>query len=250
MSVIDPKRICILTLVIGADYRRSLAKALDSKRAYAARHGYTYVELGEEWWDRTRPLAWSKVPAWIHYSGLVGEYDYIWISDADVYITNPALRLEDHVLPYMPAGKELMLTYDVCAHLNTGNMIVRPGAWAVDFWRRVWAEESCINHQWWENAAVVKILGQALERDLEAVEVCMKSWVFNAYIQGLPGRRLWLPGDFLVHYAGVYDAVLMARLMEDMDAGRVPRLNMWNPKEPPTFLSPQEVEKLKDGPDS
>jgi hypothetical protein len=35
-----------------------------------------------------------------------------------------------------------------------------------------------------------------------------------------------------------------------MDAGRVPRLNMWNPKEPPTFLSPQEVEKLKDGRDS
>ena len=41
----------ILTLAIGADYRKSLDKAFESKRAYAAKHGYTYVEAAEEWWE-------------------------------------------------------------------------------------------------------------------------------------------------------------------------------------------------------
>lgn len=229
-------RICILTLVIGTDYRDGLEKALESKRAYAARHGYKYIELGEEWWNRSRPIAWSKVPGWIHYSGLVEEWDYIWISDADVYITNMDLRLEDHVIPLLPVGKDLLMTYDACAHINTGNMLCRPGPWLVEFWRRVWGETSCIYHQWWENAAVVKILGQALESDMSRVEITHQSHIFNAYVMGLPGRRLWLPGDFLVHFAGVYKASLMAELIRAIDKRRTPRLNMWNPSEPPTFL--------------
>ena len=229
-------RICILTLVIGQDYKRNLHRALESKRAYAAKHGYTYIELGEEWWDRDRPIAWSKVPAWIHYSGLVDTYDWIWISDADVYITNMDLKLEDHVLPLMGPGKELLLTYDACSHINSGNMIVKPGPWAVDFFKRVWAETSCIYHTWWENAAIVSICGKGRIEDVEKVEITHESWKFNAYIMGLPGRRLWIPGDFLVHYAGVYDTGLMLMLMDYMDAGRTPRLNMYDPSEPPTFL--------------
>ena len=232
-------RICILTLVIGADYRRGLEKALASKRAYAEKHGYTYIELGEEWWDRSRPIAWSKVPAWIHYSRLISDWDYIWISDADVYITNMDLRLEDHVVPLLPDGKSLLMTYDACAHINTGNMLCRPGEWLADFWRRVLAlasDPACLHHAWWENAAVVKILGEARSEDMVQVEITHQSHIFNAYVMGLPGRRLWLPGDFLVHFAGVYKAERMAELIEAMDAGRVPRLNMWDPAEPTKFL--------------
>ena len=232
-------RICILTLVIGADYRRGLEKALASKRAYAEKHGYTYIELGEEWWDRSRPIAWSKVPAWIHYSGLVGTWDYIWISDADVYITNMDLRLEDHVVPLLPSGKSLLMTYDACAHINTGNMLCRPGEWLADFWRRVLDlahDPSCLHHAWWENAAVVKILGEARPEDMAQVEITHQSHIFNAYVMGLPGRRLWLAGDFLVHFAGVYKADRMAELIDAMDAGRVPRLNMWDLAEPTKFL--------------
>jgi hypothetical protein len=224
----DPSRICILTLVIGADYKRNLSEALASKRAYAQRHGYTYIELGEEWWNRDRPIAWSKVPAWIHYSGLVEQYDYLWLSDADVYITNPGLRLEDHVLSVLGSGKNLLMTLDACGHINSGNMIVRTGGWAVNFFRRVWAEESCINHIWWENAAIIKV-GAEPSYDA-AIDVTLQSWRFNSYVMGLPGRRLWLPGDFLVHFAGVYDSTLMNTMIKAIKGGKTPRLNMHNPK--------------------
>jgi hypothetical protein len=57
----------ILTLAIGADYCRSLKKALDSKSLYAEKHGYTYIQGGEEYWDRHRPVAWSKIPFLLKY---------------------------------------------------------------------------------------------------------------------------------------------------------------------------------------
>jgi hypothetical protein len=58
------------------------------------------------------------------------------------------------------------------------------------------------------------------------IEVTMEAYRFNAYLQGYKGTRLWMPGDFLIHFAGVYDAKKMAELMEAVEAGQVPRLSM------------------------
>jgi hypothetical protein len=223
---IDPKRILVLTLAIGADYRRNLEKALKSKSEYCAKHGYTYKEIHEEGWNRDRPIAWSKVPIWKEMSAKTDLYDYIWISDADVWITNPALRLEDHVLPMLPAQKDLLVTYDSCQHVNSGNMIVRPGPWAVQFFQKLWDQTDCIYHIWWENKALCNLMASSPE-DNAHIECTMEAWRFNAYLQGYKGTRLWQPGDFLVHFAGVYNSGKMASLMEDIERGEVPRLSMF-----------------------
>jgi hypothetical protein len=44
---------------------------------------------------------------------------------------------------------------------------------------------------------------------------------------GLPNAPLWEPGDFLVHFAGVYDAKKMKNLMDEIEEGKVPRLSMF-----------------------
>ena len=105
-------RILVLTLCIGADYRRKLQACLESKEAYCKKHGYDYILAGEEWWDHDRPCAWSKVPFMKkHISDAIvsGKYDYIWMSDADVLITNMETRIEDAVLPLFPANKDLLM---------------------------------------------------------------------------------------------------------------------------------------------
>jgi hypothetical protein len=221
----DPSRILVLTVAIGADYRKGLQKALDSKRKYCEKHGYTYHELHEEIWNRERPIAWSKVPVWKDYAAQADKWDYIWISDADVYITNHNLKLEEHVLPLLPMGKDLLLTYDSCQHVNTGNMILRPCAWAVAFFERVWNQTDCLYHQWWENKAVCNLMASSLE-DMEHIECTMEAWRFNAYLRGYRGTRIWQPGDFLVHFAGVYDSAQMRQLMDAIDQGEIPRLPM------------------------
>jgi hypothetical protein len=219
----------IATIAIGADFKRALAPALNAKREYAARHGYTYVEGGEDVWDRHRPIAWSKVGFVLRLLERLPDGEFVWLSDADVLITNPTLRLEDHVLPLLPADKDLLLTLDACAHVNSGNMLMRVSPWLRDFWRRVDALSDFTYHIWWENAAIIHLLETNVEDALH-IHVTPEHKRFNAYLQGLPGQPLWLPGDFLVHFAGVYDPERMAGLITAIRGGKIPRLFIDNPK--------------------
>ena len=218
--------VTILTLVIGADYRKSLAKALESKRKYAQKHGYTYIQAGEESWDRFRPISWSKVPLLIKTLSGLSEDALLWISDADVLITNLDLRLEDHVLPLLPAEKDLLLVNDACNHLNGGNIVMRNTKWTRDYWRRVDARDDCTYHIWWESMAIIKLLEENTS-DREKVQITNQHKRINAYVMGLPDQPLWSPGDFLVHFAGVYKPEKMSALIDDIEAGKVPRLDMY-----------------------
>ena len=220
----------IATLAIGPDFRKALAPALAAKREYAAKHAYVYLEGGEEVWDRSRPIAWSKVGFILSILDRVPDGTIVWLSDADVLITNPALRLEDHVLPLLPAEKNMLMTLDACGHVNSGNMLIRAGPWARNFWRRVDGCTDCTYHIWWENAAILNLM-ESEPNDAARIHVTPEHKRFNAYLQGLPGQPLWLPGDFLVHFAGVYDVARMADLIRAIQAGKIPRLNMADPRE-------------------
>jgi hypothetical protein len=222
-------RIAILTFVVGADYKRDLAACLQSKRNYAARHGYTYIEGGEEFWDRDRPIAWSKVPFWLRILRTrAADFDYFWISDADVLITNPDLRLEDHVLPLLPNGKSLLWNHDACKNLNSGNMIFRSSdaPWLIQFFESVWNYTKDLYHIWFENYAMVELWTHSADVRSH-IESTKKHWHFNAYLGGRRGERLWQPGDFLVHFAGVYDTKKMIALSAEITAGRKPRIRVF-----------------------
>ena len=219
--------VTILTLAIGADYRKSLVKALESKRTYAQKHGYTYIEAGQEWWDRRRPVAWSKVPFIMKTLSTLPEGALVWQSDADVLITNMDLRVEDHVLPLLPEGKDMLFIYDACHHLNSGNILMRNTAWCRDYWKRVNEREDCTYHIWWENMAMIKLLEEN-QGDKDHIHITNQHKRFNAYIMGVEGEPLWTPGDFLVHFAGVYKPEKMAELIEKIGLGETPRLNMKN----------------------
>lgn len=222
-------RILVLTLCIGADYRRKLQACLESKEAYCKKHGYDYILGGEEYWDRDRPFSWSKVPFMrkqIADAIDSGKYDYIWMSDADVLITNMDTRIEDAILPLFPPDKDLLMTFDSCHHINAGNIVFRPCAWALDFLERVYQRPDAIYHIWWENKGMCDIFDES-EADRAHLEVTAHHYRFNAYLMGMPDERLWKQGDFLVHFAGVYDPKKMAGFIEDIQAGGCPRVDMW-----------------------
>ena len=215
----------ITTLVIGADYKKSLSACLQSKAEYAKKHGYTYIEGGEKTWDRKRPIAWSKIPFLLDICTRLPEGALIWQSDADVYITNPEISFEEHVLPLLPNDKDFLLTFDACGHINDGNIVFRNTAWSRDFWTRVYEQTQYMYHIWWENAAIIHLL-ETVASDREKIEVTPHHKVFNAYLRGVDGQPLWEKGDFLVHFAGVYDAEQMRVLVERIQRGETPRISM------------------------
>jgi len=218
-------KITIVTMVIGADFKKGLKRALDSKKSYAERHGYDYIEGGEAFWDRNKPIPWTKIPFLLDVFSKLGEGALVWLSDADVLITNPALTVEDQMLKLLPADKDMLLCIDACAHINSGNILMRNTAWMRDYWRRVGEQTDLTYHIWWENAAMIKLL-ETVPSDLTHTEITTQHKRFNAYLRGVPGQPLWQPGDFLVHFAGVYDPKQMAALIDEIERGGVPRLSM------------------------
>jgi hypothetical protein len=216
----------ILTLAIGADYRKCLEKALASKVYYAKKHGYTYIQGDESDWDRERPISWSKVPFLLKHLATIPDNEIVWLSDADVFITNPELKLEDHVLPLFETQKDMLMAFDSCGHVNAGNIFMRNTPWMRDFWKRVYEQTDVIYHIWWENAGILKLMETNLS-DSEKIQITHDCRRFNAYLMGLPNAPLWHPGDLLVHFAGVYNAKKMSSLIDEILAGGIPRLSMF-----------------------
>jgi len=216
----------ILTLVIGKDYSRNLEKALLSKKTYAEKHGYTYIQGGERFWDRDRPISWSKVPFLLHQLEKLPDNALVWLSDADVYITNDTVKFENHVLPLFHPDKQMLMTFDACGHVNAGNILMRNTPWIRNFWRRVYQQTDVIYHIWWENAGIDKLMNTDDEVK-QAIQITDQHKRFNAYLMGFDDQPKWEQGDFLVHFAGVYDTTIMKNLMAQIDAGETPRLSMY-----------------------
>jgi hypothetical protein len=216
MAAEKPK-IAILTFCVGADYTKCMEPGLASKRTYAERHGYDFLTGGEDVWDRSRPIPWSKFNFINKY---IDSYDYIFWSDADAIILNQSLRIEDHILPLLPHNKDMLWTYDACDHYNNGHVLYRGrSAWVKDFLRRAYEQTDVLYHIWWDNAAMIKLF-QSNPADAAMIETCRSHWLFNSYVFGpndsaiCDTARLYKRGDFLIHFAGVYHNINIYRMMK------------------------------------
>jgi hypothetical protein len=216
MSTSQKPRIALLTFCVGADYKKAMEPGLASKRAYAARHGYDFHTDGEDIWDHSRPISWSKLYFILKY---LDDYDYVFLSDADAIILNHDLPLETHILPLLPIGKDILWTYDACNHYNAGHLLVRGrSAWARDYFNRCLECRELTYHIWWDNAAMVYLF-DTNPADQRMIETCRDNWLFNSYVFGPkdtaddPSTRLYRSGDFLIHFAGVYDVWNIYRMM-------------------------------------
>ncbi|KAG2487085.1 hypothetical protein HYH03_014330 [Edaphochlamys debaryana] len=75
-----------------------LALTGPNKRAYAARHGYTYVDASGLL-DTSRPASWSKIPAVL---SVLADHDWVFWMDADTLVTNLSQPLEALLPPRQP----------------------------------------------------------------------------------------------------------------------------------------------------
>jgi len=138
--------------------QRLLRIASRSMRRYAARHGYE-LSLHTAVVDESRPPAWSKVPI---LRELAAEHELVLWLDADLVIvdgsTDIAVELEQGRFLYLVehATKEGRMP-------NSGVMLLRGGSDTVAFLDAVYAQDDLINHRWWENAAIARLLGYRLD---------------------------------------------------------------------------------------
>lgn len=126
-------------------------------RAYADAHGYELV-VARELVAPERPASWSKVKM---VQALMARHDFVLWVDADAMIVDFTRDMVDSC----PRDGHLFVVehhYDDQRIPNMGVFAARSTRQASDFLDLVWAQERYIDHDWWENAATLDLLGYRL----------------------------------------------------------------------------------------
>ena len=125
---------------------------------YAKRWGRDLV-LSTEDLACGRPAPWGKVPL---VRSLWDDYEWVLLLDSDVVIVDLNADISDEIQD----GKDLYLVEHPWMGqytANSGVVLLRSSAWSRAFLDEVWALDHYAEHPWWENAAVLDLLGYGLE---------------------------------------------------------------------------------------
>ncbi|CAB4904318.1 unannotated protein [freshwater metagenome] len=196
-----------------------LRMASRSFRPYAARHGYD-LHLHAEPLVAERPVPWSKVEL---LRRLNESYDVLVWLDADLVVVDGRRDILDDLPEDRLFGLVEHRTADGQMP-NSGVLVIRCGDEAERFLANVWAQEDLITHQWWENAAVCRLLGY----ELDPVGPGEPTALLRDRVTFLDPRWNSIPSDparapFIRHFPGYAPrtrSVLMAASLVEMTARR------------------------------
>lgn len=140
------------------EHRRLLELTLPSMRAYARRHGWDVAATTKSACP-ARPAAWSKIP--MIRQLLTSHEIVLWIDcDAIVLDQRPDIR------EVMRSDRDVYLVehrYEGLRVPNAGVMMFRRSDAAFDLLDAIWQSSDLIDHPWWENAALIRLLGYELQ---------------------------------------------------------------------------------------
>lgn len=188
-------KIAICSIAYGDKYRETVKYGIKSKLLYCNNHNYTFYDE-KNILDKYRPIAWSKI---IHILKYLDDYDYICWIDADTYIMNDKIKLEDIIEENMN-DKDIMITRDFKLP-NTGVMFCKNTQWTKDFLKLVYEQEQFINHGNWEQAAFIDLYENNVFESQKHVNILSvdKQNKFNSYWYSYYPETC-----FILHFAGCW----------------------------------------------
>lgn len=143
----------VLCSIGSGPHAELLAIAGETYRAFADRHGYE-LDLRTELLDSSRPASWSKV---LLIQELLAKFDTVLWVDADAAFVNIDRDIADDV-----GARYLGMSvhhYDGQAIPNAAIMLLRRSRMTTRFLAEVWNAVKWIDHPWWENAAILELMG-------------------------------------------------------------------------------------------
>ena len=160
-------KIALLT-VCDENFSEISSRTLPSIRRYADRFGLEFLNMLPE--TKSRPAAWSKITRIREV--LQSGFEYCFYVDADAMF----VRFDEDIRKHLKVEKDLYLCSHspsnsenyapIQEHFNSGVMVWRNSEWSCNFLNEVWQKTDFIHHCWWEQAAILDLLGyhSAVER--------------------------------------------------------------------------------------
>ena len=197
----------VLCTIASGPHRELFELARPSFEVFSALHGYelfvSHDDLGAG-----RPPAWGKV---VLLRKLLDSYDRVVWVDSDAVIVNPSADIFVGLSRWTPLGL-VVHRYGGLEVPNAGVMAILSCRWAKRFLDRVWAAERFVNHKWWDNAAVIELLGY----DVSSPQRSTRRQTLNRRrVRELDLAWNSIPGDCsgdprIVHFPGMSQAERLA----------------------------------------
>jgi hypothetical protein len=189
-------------------------------KAFAERHGYDFIIPANI--EQRRPPAWYKIAS--VQAALAGGYDEVLFIDADCVIMDDSEDLN------VPEGYwQAMVKHNI----NGVSEVPNTGMWLcrqpmLNILADVWAMTDYINHGWWEQGAVLHLMGYDV-RNCSYCRLVVPTELYNKtyFLDAGWNRHVWdvTPAEHIrVQHATMYpDRAQIMRLWvkEAMAAGRI-----------------------------
>ncbi len=157
----------ICSLATGT-HRQLMAVASPTFAAYAERWRWDVV-LSSENLVGDRPASWNKVRL---VTELLDEYETVlWIDSDALFVC-----LARDILSEVTGGRDVFLVQHpqpapgAPIVPNVGVLLLHRSAYTRDFLHRLWSMTEYVEHNWWDNAALLRLLGHSLEPPWPLVE--------------------------------------------------------------------------------
>jgi hypothetical protein len=199
-----------------------LQRVIRNRERYCDMHGCQII-IANHLLDKSRPAAWSKLKAAMHY---LSDYDYLFYVDTDVVIMN--LDVPPTAFINLAPQHDFIFSKDWNG-INTGNWLVKNTEFSHWFLQKAWNQTQLIpkrsvdgvphpfeyeqrafhfllNTDVWKSRSLPKYSGdsKALLSHFYILPQCsMNSYVLHPFgWQGDREESHFVQGDFLVHFAG------------------------------------------------
>ncbi len=147
----------IVTYAAGM-HQNLLDIALPRFREYADKHGYKLI-IGDKLCDR--PGGWNKIPLLID-AFVFGKHEHVLWLDCDLVITDTSMDVMSVV-----DGFKRGMCHSLVRHFTSASEVPNSGVWllrkdALPLLERIWELTVFTNHGWWEQAALMTLLGYSV----------------------------------------------------------------------------------------
>lgn len=148
----------LLTGCTGEAYERMAEITSPLMRRYCKMHAVDFMSVDLHESNGGRPASWNKV-LWLMHCLAKGYRTVLWL-DADVVIFDSSRNIF--------AAIDRDLSQSLVEHQTPSGSVPNCGVWAVNqkmlpVLHQVWEQSDLIDHCWWEQAAVMRLMGYRLE---------------------------------------------------------------------------------------
>ncbi|KAG0224688.1 hypothetical protein BGW42_004951 [Actinomortierella wolfii] len=172
--------------------------SFENRREYVTYHQGRYTLRDNFTSHFEDVMSHGFVPAWAKIKIILeeldkNEFDWIFWIDTDALITNMDIRLEQ----FIDDRYSLLITKDL-NYMNAGVFMLKVNDWSRNYMRKVLSMmDDRSNEQDW----MIKLLEDPAFGEQQHVKY-LPQCSFNSYWNVKTWNEMYLPGDFVIHWAG------------------------------------------------